>query len=90
MAWTRTSVAVLANGLILLFRGRHTHIGTLQMVAAGIAGLLAAATYLVGLRRQRLLARRPLPDRISPRREVYLTALSVIGLIVISELALTV
>lgn len=90
LAWTRTSLAVLANGLILLFRGPRTYTGTLQMVAAGVAGLLAASTYLVGLRRQRLLARRPLPDRISPRREVYLTALSVAGLILISELALTV
>jgi uncharacterized membrane protein YidH (DUF202 family) len=90
LAWTRTSLAVLANGLLLLFRGTHAYIGTLQMVAAGVAGLLAASTYLVGLRRQRLLARRPLPDRISPRREVYLTALSVAGLILISEVALMV
>ena len=90
LAWTRTSLAVLANGLILLLRGPRGSTGTLQMVAAALAGVLAASTYLVGLRRQRLLAQRPLPARISPRREVYLTALSVAGLILISEVALTI
>ncbi len=80
---------MLANGLILLLRGPRAHTGPLQMVAAGVAGILAASTYLVGLRRQRLLAQRPLPQRLSPRREVYLTTLSVVGLILISELSLT-
>jgi len=52
--------------------------------------VLALSTYLIGFRRQRLLAQRPLPDRISPRREVYLTGGAVVALILISALALTV
>jgi hypothetical protein len=52
--------------------------------------VLALSTYLIGFRRQRLLAQRPLPDRISPRREVYLTGVAVVALILISALALTV
>jgi uncharacterized membrane protein YidH (DUF202 family) len=85
LAWTRTSLAVLANGVLLSLRDTHS---ALHFVAAAIAAALALSTYLIGLRRQRILARRPLPDHISPRREVYLTAASVIGLILISGLSL--
>ena len=89
LAWTRTSLAVLANGVLLLLRDTHTDASTLHRVAAGVAGMLALSIYLIGVRRQRLLARRPLPDRISPRHEVYLTGASIIALILISALALT-
>ncbi|MFL6082533.1 MAG: DUF202 domain-containing protein [Mycobacterium sp.] len=90
LAWTRTSLAVLANGAILLLQRTHSDADPLRFVAAGIAALLALAAYLIGVRRQRILAQRPLPDRISPRREVYLTGGAIIALIVISALALTV
>ena len=90
LAWTRTSLAVLANGFILLIQHTHGDVRPLHLVAAGIAAVLALATYLIGVRRQRLLAKRPLPSDISPRRAVYLTGGAVIGLIVISALALTV
>ena len=53
-------------------------------------GALAMATFLIGVNRQRVLARRPLPPRISPRREVYLTSVSIAALILISTLSLTV
>jgi hypothetical protein len=58
-------------------------------MAAGLAALLALAVYLIGVRRQRILARRPLPDLIAPRHEVYLTGGAIIALILISTLALT-
>jgi uncharacterized membrane protein YidH (DUF202 family) len=87
LAWTRTSLAVLANGALLSLRDTRS---ALHIVAAGIAGALALSTYLIGVRRQRLLARRPLPDRISPRRDVYLTGGSIIALILITALALAV
>lgn len=86
MAWTRTSLAVLANGAILSLRDTHS---ALQLVTAGVAAVLALSTYLVGVRRQRLLAQRPLPRRISPRREVYLTGTSVVALILLSGLSMT-
>jgi uncharacterized membrane protein YidH (DUF202 family) len=90
LAWTRTSLAVLANGAILLIRDTHGKPSAPQLVAAGVAAALALATYLIGVRRQRILAQRPLPDRISPRREVYLTGGAVLALILISGLALMV
>jgi uncharacterized membrane protein YidH (DUF202 family) len=89
LAWTRTSLAVLANGVVLLLRDSHSQAGALHLAAAGVAGVLALSIYLVGVRRQRLLAHRPLPDRISPRLEVYLTGVSIMALILISELSLT-
>jgi uncharacterized membrane protein YidH (DUF202 family) len=88
LSWTRTSLAVLANGVILLLRDTHAH--ALHYVAAAIAGTLTVSTYLIGVRRQRLLAKWPLPERISPRQEVYLTGASVIALILISALSLTI
>src|SRR5262245_47375315 len=90
LAWTRTSLAVLANGAILLLRDTHTGGGRLHVVAAGVAAVLALATYLIGVRRQRLLSHRPLPDHISPRLEVYLTGGSVIALILISGFSVAV
>ena len=90
MAWTRTSLAVLANGAVLLLRDTQTGAGRLHFVAAGVAAVLALATYLIGVRRQRLLSLRPLPNRISPRFEVYLTGGSVIALILISGFSVAV
>src|SRR5262249_20704169 len=41
MAWTRTSLAVLANGALLLLREIHGDAGALQLVAVGVAAALA-------------------------------------------------
>jgi uncharacterized membrane protein YidH (DUF202 family) len=90
LAWTRTSLAVLANGAILLIRDAHGKPSAPQLVASALAAALALSTYLIGVRRQRMLAQRPLPDRISPRRDVYLTGGAIIALILISALALAV
>ncbi|OBF30957.1 hypothetical protein A5724_23445 [Mycobacterium sp. ACS1612] len=87
LAWSRTSLAVLANGLLLSLK--ETRSG-MHIAAAAAAALLAVATYLIGVRRQRILASRPLPDRISPQREVYLTGAAVLALILISGAALAV
>jgi uncharacterized membrane protein YidH (DUF202 family) len=87
LAWTRTSLAVLANGVLLSLKDTRSAV---HIAAAAAAAVLALATYLIGVRRQRILAQRPLPERLSPRREVYLTAASVIALILLSWLALSV
>jgi uncharacterized membrane protein YidH (DUF202 family) len=88
LAWTRTSLAVLANGALLLLRDFHGDAGALGLVATCLALVLALSTYLIGVGRHRTLARRPLPARICPRREVYLLGLSVVVLILISVLSL--
>jgi uncharacterized membrane protein YidH (DUF202 family) len=88
LAWTRTSLGVLANGALLVVTHFHGHQGPLRLAAAGLAIALALATYLIGLRRQRTLGHRPLPQRITPRVEVHLLAISVLVLILVSAFAL--
>jgi uncharacterized membrane protein YidH (DUF202 family) len=87
LAWTRTSLAVLANGALLLMKDFHTFGDPFRLVAAGCAVTLALITYLIGVRRQRILALRPLPKRITPRREIQLIAALTLLLILISVLA---
>ena len=88
LAWTRTSLGVLANGALLLFRDLHGALGRLGLVAVGLALTVAAYTFVVGMRRQRTLARRPLPSPITPRWEVYVVAAAVVALIVVSVVSL--
>src|SRR6478609_10545227 len=45
LAWTRTSLAVLANGVILSLRETNN---ALQFAAAAAAAVLALSTYLIG------------------------------------------
>jgi uncharacterized membrane protein YidH (DUF202 family) len=96
LAWTRTSFAVLTNGALLMVRNLHDEFGfrgdygSFRLFAVGVAIALALCTYLIGVRRQRILARRPLPQQMTPRREVHLVGISVLVLIVASALALVV
>ena len=90
LAWTRTSFALLGNGAILMVRDIKDHSAGLGLSAAVVAAVLAAVTYVLGLRRQRTLAKRPLPQSISPRREVYLLTVLVVALIAVSVLSLLV
>ena len=84
LSWTRTSLGIVANGVLLLLRDVHHHASTLRFVAAGFAAALALTTWLIAARRQRILAKRPLPQSISPRREVYLVGAAIVILIVLS------
>ena len=90
LAWTRTSLGVLANGALLLLKDAHREANALRFAAAAFAALLALSTYLIAARRQRMLAKHPLPKRISPRREVYLVGAAIVVLIVMSALSVTV
>jgi uncharacterized membrane protein YidH (DUF202 family) len=90
LAWTRTSFALLGNGAILMVRDIKDHSAGLGLAAAVVAAVLAGITYVLGLRRQHTLARRPLPQSISPRREVYLLTVLVLALIAVSVLSLLV
>lgn len=90
LAWTRTAFAVLANGAILTLRDFHSYSGPLRFLGAGLAVTFALSTYLISTRRQRTLGSRPVPNRITPRREVYLVGVSVLTLTLVSALALSV
>jgi uncharacterized membrane protein YidH (DUF202 family) len=88
LAWTRTSFAVLANGALLMVRDIRHHSVGLGLAWAAVAVVIAAVTYLIGVRRQGVLARRPLPPSITPRREVYVLTSLVLALIVLSVASL--
>lgn len=88
LAWTRTSLGVLANGALLLFRDLQGDLGRLGLIAVGLALVVALYTFAVGMRRQRTLARRPLPSPVTPRWEVYVVASAVVSLIVVSVISL--
>jgi hypothetical protein len=83
-------LAVLANGALLMVRSIHGYNGSIRLFAVGLAVTLALSTCLVGRRRQRTLAHRPLPQRITPRREVYLVGVSMLVLILVAAVALPV
>lgn len=88
MAWTRTSLGFLANGVLLIVKYVHADAPPIVLVAAGLAVVVTLWIYLIGRRRQQLLARQPFPEDISPRREVYVVAALVEVLVCISLLSL--
>jgi len=87
LAWTRTSFAVLANGAILMLHDIPHHRAGFGLAAGGIAMAVALLTYRIGVRRQRVLARHPLPQRLTPHTEVMVVTMAVLTLIVVSVTA---
>jgi uncharacterized membrane protein YidH (DUF202 family) len=88
LAWGRTSLAVLVNGILLILKDPRHYDGPLPVVGAGFAVVIAVTVYLIGRRRQRILAQRPLPDRITARVELELVGVAVLVLIVVTALGL--
>lgn len=84
LAWTRTSFAFLANGALLMLRNLHGSEGPVSLLPAGLAAAVALCTYVIALQRQRILSHRPLPARITPRRQVYLIGIAVLLLIIVT------
>jgi len=89
LAWSRTSLAVLADGALLLLRDTAHYGGPPRLLAAVAALVIAGATYLIGRRRLAVLTLRPLPARLAPRREVTAIGWAVIALIVVTSAVLT-
>ena len=54
---------------------------------SSLAGAVALGTFLIALQRQRTLRQRPLPERITPRRQVHFIGTAVLALIVVTTLA---
>jgi hypothetical protein len=86
LAWTRTSFAFLANGALLTLKDLNSYTGLAGPIPAGLAAGVALCTYLIAMQRQRTLGHRPLPARITPRRQVYLVATAVLALIIVTAL----
>jgi uncharacterized membrane protein YidH (DUF202 family) len=88
LAWTRTSLAFLVNGVLLIVKQPHNNDGPLRPIAAGLAVVIAVVIYLVGLRRERTLSQRPLPNRVTARADVQMVGIAVLVLITVTAVGL--
>jgi uncharacterized membrane protein YidH (DUF202 family) len=87
LAWTRTSFAFLVNGALLTIKDLHGPKGVAALTAACVALVAALSTYVISLQRQRTLQQRPIPARITPRRQVYIVGIAALLLIVMTAAA---
>lgn len=83
-------MALLANGVVLLVKDFSLVRGGVPPALAAFAAVTALSAYLIGVRRYRTLSLRPLPRRITSRREIYVVGVSVLGLIAAVSLTLLV
>ena len=87
LAWTRTSFAFLVNGALLAVKNVHYSEGLVAQIPTALAAGVALCTYVIALQRERTLATRPLPPRITPRRQVYIIGISALVLVVATAVA---
>ena len=87
LAWTRTSFAFLANGVLLTIKDWHGAKGPAGFIPPALAGAAALCSYVIALKRQRTLGQRPIPSQITPRRSVHIVGTAVVVLIVVTTVA---
>ena len=75
------------NGALLTIKNLHGTAGVTRLIPAFLAAAAAACTYLIALQRQRTLQQRPMPARITPRRQVYIVGIAVLVLIAVTAVA---
>jgi uncharacterized membrane protein YidH (DUF202 family) len=90
LAWSRTSFAVLVNGVLLILRDLHQFTGPLRLLPAVMAIVVALVVYAVGRQRQRTLRQRSLPAVVTARRYVQGIGVAVLLLILVTAVALPV
>jgi uncharacterized membrane protein YidH (DUF202 family) len=92
LAWTRTSLSVLASGVLVLLKDRSAAELDEQSPRLGIvcaAILVALAVFTVGLLRRRALEVRPLPRSLRARGAVLLVGTSILALALLMVTYLT-
>lgn len=85
LSWTRSGLAFLVNGGLLLVRHDLPESTVFDVVAVSMAFLLAVFTLAMARRRKSVLARRPLPDNLAAPVPLMLLASGTVllGLIVL-------
>ncbi|WP_262365561.1 DUF202 domain-containing protein [Gordonia sp. OPL2] len=81
LSWTRTSLAIMANGVLVVGRDlthHPTEWGPARWLAAGVAATVAAAVYAIGRRRCRDLERRPLAHPVTGRAMIIGSGIAVV------------
>ncbi|OBB57074.1 hypothetical protein A5757_20755 [Mycobacterium sp. 852013-51886_SCH5428379] len=89
LAWTRTSLAVLVAGGLFMVKD-HGFDQPVRTVVGAAAALVTVAVFVIGGRRRRVLAARPLAGRLTARREVLGAGAAIVTLavLVVAYLAL--
>ena len=87
LAWTRTSFAFLANGALLAVKNLEGAHIVERLMPAFLAVAVALGAYLIALHRQRVLLQKPMPTRLTPRRQVYTVGIGALVLIVVTAAA---
>ncbi len=85
LAWSRTSLGVLVNGVLLVLKEPRNDA---RPVAAGLALVVAVTIYLVGVRRHRALARGFVSERAGGRGQVQFVGVAVLVLITVTAVGL--
>ncbi|WP_408065999.1 DUF202 domain-containing protein [[Mycobacterium] vasticus] len=86
LAWTRTSLAVVANGVLLVIREFSYCSAAVRLETTILAAGCALSVHLVASRRRRILSLRPRSQWLSPRSQVHVAGTMVLALIVIAAL----
>ncbi|MEB3023825.1 DUF202 domain-containing protein [[Mycobacterium] crassicus] len=84
LAWTRTSLAVLANGVLLIIREFSHCSAAVRVETAVLAVGCALTVQLAASRRRRILILGPRSQWLSPRNQVHITGILVLALILIA------
>ena len=70
-----------------MIRNLHGSVRPTGLIPALLAGAVALATFLIAVHRQRTLRQQPIPERVTPRRAVYIIGTAVLVLIVVTTVA---
>ncbi len=79
LSWTRSSLAFLANGALLLAHSEISQPSLLHHATTAIAFLLALFAALIAYHRRKVLSRRPLPTDLAARVQVLCLATGTMG-----------
>lgn len=90
LAWSRTSLAGLVNGILLMVREIDQFTGPLKLLPSLMAIAVSIVVYGVGRQRQRALRERPSSPVVIAHSHVRGIAVAVLLLIVVTALALLV
>ena len=91
LAWARTALAFVVNGGLLLVHYSRMNATGLALIGGAVALALALFTLFMSRRRQHVLTRRPLPERLTDPLANWLLAGGAIalGIITLIELLVT-
>lgn len=84
LAWARTSLSLMVNGGLLMWKGMHSNTSSIQIVAAGVSVTAALVVFVLRMMRERGLVHSHAPEQIGVPTYVKLVGGVVLVVIVVS------